>query len=116
MTLVDTSALVRLTAAEVAEVVHPLLDAGTVATCGVIDLELLSWIADPVIVAEVTRARSMSFKWLATTDADLQAAIAVHRELLETGETPACWPARIVAAVARRHEVPVLHHDRCFDR
>ena len=85
------------------------------ATCGVIDLELLSRVTDLSALADVTQARSISFRWLATTDADLRAAVGVHRDLLEAGAAPACWPDRMVAAVARQHDVAVLHHDPCFD-
>lgn len=116
MILVDTSVLVRLTVPEVVDVLHPLLESGAVATCGVVDLELFSRITEPAMLAEVARLRSASFHWLATTDADLQAAIQVQRELVETGQSGACWPALVIAAVARRHDVPVLHHDRCFDQ
>jgi predicted nucleic acid-binding protein len=114
--LVDTSVLVRLAVPQVAEVLYPLLESGAVATCGVIDLELLSRIAKPATLAEVARVRSASFHWLATWDADLQAAIQIQHDMVETGLAAACWPSRVIAAVARRHGVPVLRPDRQGDR
>ncbi len=116
MILVDTSILLRLTVPEVADIVRPYLVSGTVATCGLVELELLSRIVESDKLAEVTRLRSAAFHWLATTDEDLHAAIRDHRELLDASQPAACWPARLVAAVARRHQVPVLHADPCFER
>jgi predicted nucleic acid-binding protein len=114
--LVDTSVLVRLTVPEVAEVLYPLLESGAVATCGVIDLELLSRITVPATLAAVAWVRSASFHWLVTWDTDLQAAVQMQQDMVKAGLAAACWPSQVIAAVARRHGVPVLHHDRCFDR
>ena len=47
---------------------RPHLVAGAVATCGLVELELLSTITEPARLAEVTRLRSAAFHWLATTD------------------------------------------------
>jgi len=114
--LVDTSILIRLNIPEIADFLRPLLEAGTVATCGLIDLEVLTRVTAPARLAEVTALHSAAFHWLSTTDADLRAAIRDQRELLEAGQPAACWPARLVAAIARRHQVPVLHKDPCFER
>lgn len=116
MILVDTSILVRLTDPEIAGIVRPHLLSGAVATCGLVELELLSRITEPARLVELTRLRSAAFHWLATTDDELHAAIRDQHELLESGQPAACWAARLIAAVARRHQVPVLHADPCFDR
>jgi len=112
--LADTSALVRLAWPEVAAVLAPQIQAGTVSTCGVIDLELLSLIRDPADTSELRKHRAAAFPWLATHDDDWHRALAVQTLLAEAGHHPVPWPRLVVAAVAERHLMTLLHYDPTF--
>jgi predicted nucleic acid-binding protein len=113
--LVDTSAIVRLTNGEVAQTLTPLVEAGQVATCAVVDLELSALMAVPVELDEVRTLRAASFAWLATDDVDLRRALEVQRLLADDGRHRAGWPALVVAAIAERHQADVLHYNPVFD-
>ena len=113
-TIADTSALVRLAWPEVAAVLAPWIQAGTVYTCGVIELELLAFLHDPVDVREIRDHRAAAFPWLATDDDDWRRALAVQALLVETGHRPIPWPKLMVAATAERHQTTVLHYDPVF--
>lgn len=113
--LADASVIVRLVHAEVAEVVGPLLAAGQVGTCGVLDLHLYATIRDPAELTAVAAYRSAAFGWLPTEDADFHRAVRVQAVLAEDARRLTGWPALVVAAVAERHRVSVLHYDADFD-
>lgn len=115
MNLVDVSVLTRLTRPDIAEALTPLIDAGVVATCATVDLQLYAGLTDPARYAEVHALRTASFAWLPTDDADLRTALATQQSLLAIGES-APWPSLVVAAVAGRHHATVLHHDPAFDQ
>jgi predicted nucleic acid-binding protein len=112
--LVDTSALVRLAWPEVTAVLAPQIQAGTVATCGVIELELLALIRDPADMREIRGVRAAAFPWLATHDDDWRRAVAVQALLVEAGHHKVPWPKLVIAAVAERHQMMVLHYDPVF--
>jgi predicted nucleic acid-binding protein len=114
MILADVSVLIRLHLPAVADAFAPLAEAGTIATCGTTELQLLTSLADPSRAAEVIALRAASFAWLPTTDADLRTALATQETLLGLGESVA-WPSLVVAAVAQRHTVTVLHYDPEYD-
>jgi predicted nucleic acid-binding protein len=114
--LVDTSAIVRLPHSDVAEVVAPLAEAGQVATCATVDLQLFSLVTGSVELDEARMLRAASFHWLTTEDADLRRALEVQRLLADDGRLRVGWPALVVAAVAERHQADVLHYDPVFDR
>lgn len=113
--LVDASATARLTDPEVVDVIRPLLDAGQVATCGMVELALLGRIRDPRLRVEVAATRAAALQWLHTTDADLRRALEVQRLLGEAGQYGVGWQAMVVSAVAERHGVGILHSDASLD-
>ena len=116
--LADVSVITHLVHAEVARVLGPLLDAGQVGTCGVVDLGLYALVRDPSDLehlAAVMAWRSASFGWLPTEDLDLHRAVRVQALIAETGQRLSAWPALVVAAVAERHQVSVLHYHPDFD-
>jgi predicted nucleic acid-binding protein len=112
--LADTSAISRLAWPEVAAVLSPLIETGTVATCGVIEMGLLSLLRDPADAHEIRTSRAAAFPWLTTQDADLHRALAVHALLVNAGHHSVSWPVLVVAAVGERHQVTVLHYDPAF--
>jgi predicted nucleic acid-binding protein len=112
--LVDSSVFVDGEPECVAEALGPLLDAGEVATCAVVQLVLLDRITDPKVRAEVAVSWAAAFQWLPTTDDDLRRALDVQRLFCEARQYKVGWHAFVVAAVAERHEVAVLHWDASF--
>jgi predicted nucleic acid-binding protein len=113
--LADASVITRLVHVEVAEVMAPLLAAGQVGTCGILDLHLYAAVRNPAELPVVAAHRSTAFGWLPTLDSDLRRAIEVQALLAQAGHRLTAWPALLVAAVAERHEVSVLHYDPAFD-
>jgi len=114
--LADTSALARLRHPPVAEALGPLIEAGLVATCGVIEFEL-AWAARTSAELDELRAdRDAGYEWLATQDEDWRRALRVHAELWRSGQLRSVGlPDLLVAAVAEREHVTVLHYDADYD-
>jgi predicted nucleic acid-binding protein len=114
--LADTSALARLRRPEVAAVLAPLIEAGLVATCGVIEFEL-GWAARTSAEFDELRAdRDTGYEWLATHDEDWRRALQVQAALWRGGQIRAVgFPDLLVAAVAERERVTVLHYDADYD-
>lgn len=114
--LADTSALARLRHGQVAAVLGPLMEAGLVATCGVIEFEL-GWATRSAKELDELRAdRDAGYEWLATHDEDWRRALAVQGALWRSGRVRAVgFPDLLVAAVAERERATVLHYDSDYD-
>ena len=114
--LADTSALARLRHQSVAAVLGPLIEAGLVATCGVIEFEL-GWATRTTAEFDQLRAdRDVGYEWLATHDEDWRRALDVQGTLWRRGQIRAAgFPDLLVAAVAERERVTVLHYDAGYD-
>ena len=114
--LADTSALARLRHQTVAVVLGPLIEAGLVATCGVIEFEL-GWAARTAAEFDQLRAdRDAGYEWLAIHDEDWRRALDVQAALWRSGQIRAVgFPDLLVSAVAERERVSLLHYDRDFD-
>jgi predicted nucleic acid-binding protein len=114
--LADTSALARLRHAAVASVLGPLIEAGLVATCGVIEFEL-GWATRTADEFDEVRAdRQAGYEWLATHDEDWHRALAVQAALWRDGQIRAAdFPDLVIAAVAERERVTILHYDSDYD-
>jgi predicted nucleic acid-binding protein len=114
--LVDKSAFGRLHHPEVAGVLEPLISRGLVATCGTTALELLYSARSPADHLRIARDVDAAFEWLSTEDQDLRRACEVSSLLAETSRHRAVGIADlIIAAVAERHGVTVLHYDADYD-
>ena len=114
--LADTSALARLGRPEVAAALSPLIEAGLVATCAVIEFEL-GWATRTSAEFDQVRAdRDAGYEWLATHDQDWHHALDVQATLWRTGRVRAVgFPDLLVAAVAERERVTLLHYDSDYD-
>jgi len=114
--LAGTSALARLRHQPVAAVLGPLIEAALVATCGVIEFEL-GWATQTAAEFGQLRAdRDAGYEWLATHDEDWRRALVVQRALWHSGHVRAVgFPDLLVAAVAERERVTVLHYDADYD-
>ena len=114
--LADTSALARLRHAPVAAVLGPLIEAGLAATCGVIEFEL-GWATRSGKEFDELRAdRDTGYEWLPTHDEDWRRALEVQAALWRGGQVRAVgFPDLLIAAVAERERVTVLHYDGGYD-
>lgn len=114
--LADTSALARLHRPAVSAVLVPLIELGVVATCGVIEFEL-SWATRSSAEFDQVRAdRDAGYEWLATHDEDWRRALDVQASLWRSGRMRAVGlPDLLIAAVAERERVTVVHYDSDYD-
>lgn len=114
--LADTSALARLRRPEVAAVLGPLIEAGLVATCGVIEFEIAWATRNGAEFDRVRADRDDGYEWLPAHDADWRRALDVQGALWHSGRVRAVgFPDLLIAAVAERGQVTVLHYDSDFD-
>ena len=113
--IADKSALARMKHPAVAAVLSPLLIGGAVVTCGVIELEVLfSARTHADLVATRTRRKALPF--VDISQADFERAIDVLEALAESGQHRAAGiPDLLIAAVAERNSLTVLHYDKDFD-
>ncbi len=114
--LVDTSAWVeflRDTGSAVCRRVDDLLD-GDIATCDPVRMEVLAGARDENHLNELRRllARASS---VAAGPTDYEEAASLHRTCRRQGETVRRLTDCLIAAIAIRIDVPVLHADSDFD-
>jgi predicted nucleic acid-binding protein len=115
--LADKSALTRNDARpEVRDVIEPLLLAGHIATCGIVDLELLYSAPSPAIyheLAEVLRAMPR----VPVTDAAIDRALEVQSLLADQSQHRSVpLPDLLIAACAEGAGLTVLHYDADYER
>jgi hypothetical protein len=115
--LADKSALTRRgTRLEVRETLEPLLVAGEVATCGIIDLELLYSATSRATYRALAEALR-GLPRVPVEDASVKRALEVQAMLAERSQHRAVpLPDLLVAACAESAGLVVLHYDADFDR
>lgn len=115
--LADKSALTRReTRPGVREVLEPLLVSGEVATCGIVDLELLYSARDRATYRALVEAlRGMPR--VTVEDSAVGRALAVQAMLAERSQHRAVpLPDLLIAACAEWAGLTVLHYDADFER
>ncbi|MGC2374448.1 MAG: PIN domain nuclease [Solirubrobacteraceae bacterium] len=115
--LADKSALTRReTRPEVRQVIEPLLLSGAIATCGIVDLELLYSASSPAVYA--TLATSLrALPRVPVTETIVDRALEVQARLAKRSQHRAVpLPDLIVAACAESAGLTVLHYDGDYDR
>ncbi|HEY0717242.1 MAG TPA: PIN domain nuclease [Streptosporangiaceae bacterium] len=114
--LADTSALARLRHPPVTAALAPLIEAGLIATCGVVEFEL-GWAARTSTEFDQLRAdRDRGYEWLATRDEDWRRALDVQGALWRAGRIRAVgFPDLLIGAVAERERVTILHYDADYE-
>lgn len=115
--LVDKSAWARRESRpEVGEALDPLLLTGRVATCGIVDLELLYSAESKAKYVELARILR-SIPRVAVTEAVIDRALEVQGMLAERSQhRSVSLPDLVVAACAETNGLTVLHYDPDFDR
>jgi len=115
--LADKSALTRRdTRPEVRDMLEPLLVAGEIATCGIVDLELLYSASGRATYRSLSEAlRGMPR--VEVEEASVSRAMEVQAMLAERSQhRSVSLPDLLVAACAERAGLVVLHYDADFDR
>ena len=114
--IADKSALARLGHPSVRAVLEPLILAGQVATCGVIELEVLYSARSPADLTRTRQIRTQAFPLIAMTQADFDRAIQVLEQLAQRGQHRAVGLADLlIAAAAERAGLCILHYDADYD-
>ena len=116
--LADTSAWVevlRRTGSATARAMRERLDADEVATTDVVVTEVLAATTDAARLASWRRAIDASRYLAQEPYLDAVEAARLYRDCRRSGESPRQLTDCLIAAVAIRNGVPVLHRDRDFD-
>ncbi len=113
--LADKSALARLDHRSVGDRLGPLLVEGLVATCPIIDLEVL-YGARSLVDYEAILAERRALRSYPITTAVTDRAIEVQHGLARRGHHRISLPDLLIAAVAEVNDVAVMHYDADYDR
>ena len=113
--LADTSALARLRHTTVSDRLGPLLVEGLVATCPIIDLEVLHS-ARSLTDYEGIRAERRALRSYPITEAIGDRAIDIQHDLARRGHHRLSLPDLLIAAVAGSNDLAVIHYDAGYDR
>ncbi len=113
--LVDKSALARMTHASVEARLRPLLEEGLVATCAIIDLEVL-YSARSLAAYDAILVERRALDEVPITPEVTSRAITVQRLLAQVGQHRLPIADLLIAAAAESAELTVLHYDADFER
>lgn len=113
--LADKSALARANRPSVAARLEPLFVSGEIATCGIVDLELLfSARSTPDYLAILADRRSMPR--VEVGEREIERAIEVQTELARKGQHRGVTiPDLLIASAAEAAGLCVLHYDADYD-
>ncbi len=116
MILVDSSAWIeflRDTRSPVCERVDELLG-GDIGTCEPVRMEILAGARDEKHLGDL-RGLLASATLLSTVPTDFEEAASLYRVCRQSGETPRKLVDCLIASIAIRHGVSVLHCDADFE-
>jgi predicted nucleic acid-binding protein len=115
--LADKSALARLAHSAVAAWLEPRMLDGEVARCSIVDLELLYSARSHEDFVSIRNDRVAGFELIETIQADFERSIEVMATLAKNGHHRAVSiPDLIIAAVAERAGLVIVHYDQDFDQ
>lgn len=113
--LADTSAIARMRLPAVDARLAPLFASGEIATCSVIELEVLYSTRGPDDLRE-TRARRGALPFITMEQGDFDRAADVMEALATSGKHRSVGiPDLLIAAAAERARATLLHYDADFD-
>lgn len=113
--LADKSALARFPHPAVERRLRPLLEEDAIATCAIVDLEVL-FSARNLPDYEAVLEERRSLDEVAITPEVMARSIEIQHELARRGQHRLSIPDLIVAAAAERSGLTVLHYDADFER
>lgn len=114
--LADKSAIVHMKSAAVAERLSTLIVNGQVATCGVVELEVLYSARAERDLTETRARRAIAYERVPMSEADFLRAEEVMGLLAARGQhRGASLPDLLIAAAAERVGLTVLHYDSDYD-
>ena len=113
--LADKSALARIRIPIVRNRIDRLTQVGFVATCAIIDLEVL-FSARNLADYEATRARRRYMVDVPITPDVMSRALHVQHRMARTGHHRVPITDLIIAAAAESADLAVLHYDADFER
>lgn len=115
--IADTSALSRMKVPAVGAVLGPLVASGEVATCAMVEMEVLFSAVGANELDRTLARRRAAFRWIPIQQRDFDRAIEVIAELARRNQhRSARIPDLVTAAVAERAGLAVMHYDEDFDR
>lgn len=113
---IDKSASARASIPDVAERYEVLLAAGQLAMCSIFELEMLYSARNGADFERLDADMRASYELLPTDQEDFDRAKQVMGELAKSGRHRAVQiPDLLIAAVAERNGITVLHYDADFD-
>ena len=113
--LADKSALARFPVPAVAARLRPLLEEGHLATCAIVDLEVLYSSRNLADYEEILEDRR-SLDAAPITPAVMAIAIDLQHELARRGQHRVPIPDLVISAAAVETGLIVLHYDSDFER
>ncbi|MBU9764244.1 PIN domain nuclease [Mycobacterium sp. TNTM28] len=114
--LIDTSAAARMSRPEVSERLRPLIEAGLVATCAVLDAEALFSARSADEYAQLRADRRDAYEYLPTDDEHWQLAFDAQFRLARAGRHRSVGISDLLTSViASRHRLTVVHYDADFE-
>jgi predicted nucleic acid-binding protein len=114
---VDKSAFARQHQPSVAAALRPLIRAGHLARCGILELEVLFSARDAKEIEQTREDLSQALVLAEIGQVDFDRAASVMYLLAQSGlHRSMPVPDLILAAVAERQELTILHYDKDFDR
>lgn len=113
--LADKSALARFPIPTVAARLRPLLEDGAIATCAIVDLEVLYSSRNLDDYEAILHERA-SLANASITPEVMSTAVDLQHELARRGQHRVPIPDLIISAAALRANLAVLHYDSDFER
>lgn len=113
--LADKSALARFPIPAVAARLRPLLEDGHLATCAIVDLEVLYSSRDLGDYEELREERR-SLDSVPITPEVMNKAVELQHELARRGQHRVPIPDLLISAAALLSDLVVLHYDADFER
>ncbi len=113
--LADKSALARLSVPAVADRIVPLLENGLIASCAIVDLEVLYSARSHADYEEVLEERR-SLDSAPITPQVMDTAIGLQHALARRGQHRIPIPDLVISAAAKHANLIVLHYDDDFAR
>ena len=113
--LADKSALARFPVPAVSRRLRPLMQDGLIATCAIVDLEVLYSSRNLSDYEDVLDERR-SLDSAAITPEVLERAIELQHELARRGQHRLPIPDLVISAAAQSAGLVVLHYDSDFER